>query len=95
MVQAHFGGKALCASINADECVAHGAAVLAAQRIDGSKAIKLKDVAPLSIGIGVKGGIIKVKANARKRCAALFCRPPPTHAHVVVLFAMRDPLLDR
>jgi L1 cell adhesion molecule like protein len=60
MVQAHFGGKALCASINADECVAHGAAVLAAQRIDGSKAIKLKDVAPLSIGIGVKGGIIKV-----------------------------------
>jgi L1 cell adhesion molecule like protein len=71
MVQAHFGGKELCTSINADECVAHGAAVLAAQRIDGSKAIKLKDVAPLSIGIGVKGGIIKVRENARKRSVAL------------------------
>ena len=66
MVQKYFGGKALCDKINADECVAHGAAVMAAQLMNGTKGIKLKDLAPLSIGIGIKGGVVKVRACAQQ-----------------------------
>ncbi|KAJ0437617.1 putative Heat shock protein 70 family [Helianthus annuus] len=55
MLRELFDWKQLCKSINADEAVAHGAAVLAAKLSDnGNKTVKdliLLDVTPLSLGI--------------------------------------------
>ncbi|KAK1428851.1 hypothetical protein QVD17_17691 [Tagetes erecta] len=57
MLMEYFDGKPLCKSINADEAVAYGAAVLAANLNGyGNKKVKdlmLKDVTPLSLGIKV------------------------------------------
>ncbi|GKB73794.1 putative heat shock protein 70 family protein [Tanacetum coccineum] len=55
MLTEFFNGKPLCKSINADEAVAHGAAVLAA-KLGGQvnevlQDLKLLDVTPLSLGI--------------------------------------------
>ncbi|KAJ0760300.1 putative Heat shock protein 70 family [Helianthus annuus] len=57
MLGEFFDWKPLCKSINADEAVAYGAAVLAANLSgNGNKAVKdliLLDVTPLSLGIKV------------------------------------------
>ncbi|KAI3807853.1 hypothetical protein L1987_23789 [Smallanthus sonchifolius] len=64
MLEEFFDGKPLCKSINADEAVAYGAAVLAANLGgNGSKAVKdliLLDVTPLSLGVESKGRYIGV-----------------------------------
>nr|GEU96906.1 heat shock cognate 70 kDa protein-like [Tanacetum cinerariifolium] len=59
MVEEFFGGKTLCRSLNLDEAVASGAAILAA-RLSGNddddmkqKDVVLLDVTPLSLGIEV------------------------------------------
>ncbi|KAJ0930086.1 putative Heat shock protein 70 family [Helianthus annuus] len=64
MLGEFFDGKPLCKSINADEAVAYGAAVLAANLSgNGNKAVKdliLLDVTPLSLGISADGGYMSV-----------------------------------
>ncbi|XP_021977544.1 heat shock cognate 70 kDa protein [Helianthus annuus] len=64
MLGEFFGSKALCKSINADEAVAYGAAVLAANLSgNGNKAVKdliLLDVTPLSLGISANEGYMSV-----------------------------------
>ncbi|GKE99640.1 heat shock cognate 70 kDa protein-like protein, partial [Tanacetum coccineum] len=64
MLMEFFGGKALCKSINADEAVAYGAALFAANSSGhGNKKVKdliLLDVTPLSLGIKVHGDIMHV-----------------------------------
>ncbi|KAI3676317.1 hypothetical protein L1987_85923 [Smallanthus sonchifolius] len=59
-----FDWKPLCKSINADEAVAYGAAVLAANLSgNGNKTVKdliLLDVTPLSLGIAVNEGDMSV-----------------------------------
>mmetsp|Transcript_53094 Transcript_53094/g.113381 ORF Transcript_53094/g.113381 Transcript_53094/m.113381 type:complete len:767 (-) Transcript_53094:391-2691(-) len=59
MLQDHFGGKALCKSINPDEAVAYGAAVqgaiLSNVRLSNSTELLLIDVTPLSLGIETEG----------------------------------------
>ncbi|KAL8237189.1 hypothetical protein R6Q59_018270 [Mikania micrantha] len=59
MLKELFDWKPLCKSINADEAVAYGAAVLAANLSDsGNKTVKdlmLLDVTPLSLGIEMNG----------------------------------------
>ncbi|KAL8237192.1 hypothetical protein R6Q59_018273 [Mikania micrantha] len=58
MLKEFFDWKPLCKSINADEAVAYGAAVLAAKLSgNGNKAVKdlvLLDVTPLSLGTCIK-----------------------------------------
>ncbi|GJV32269.1 heat shock cognate 70 kDa protein [Tanacetum coccineum] len=58
MLTDFFNGKTLCKSINADEAVAYGAAVLAANlNGNGSKNVQdlvLSDVTPLSLGVEVR-----------------------------------------
>ncbi|KAF5808901.1 putative Heat shock protein 70 family [Helianthus annuus] len=64
MLGEFFDWKPLCKSINADEAVAYGAAVLAANLSgNGNKAVKdliLLDVTPLSLGISADGGYMSV-----------------------------------
>ncbi|KAJ0807745.1 putative Heat shock protein 70 family [Helianthus annuus] len=64
MLSELFDGRPLCKSINADEAVAYGAAVLAANLSgNGNKIMKeiiLYDVTPLSLGIMMKGGEMSV-----------------------------------
>ncbi|GJZ74861.1 putative heat shock protein 70 family protein [Tanacetum coccineum] len=76
MLMEFFGGKALCKSINTDEAVAYGAAVLAANLSGlGNKKVKdliLLDVTPLSLGIRVRGDIMSVRVRIlmKTRCLA-------------------------
>ena len=61
-----FKGKELCMSINPDEAVAYGAAVQAALLSEGFKNVPnlvLQDVAPLSLGVSLKGDIMDVVIN--------------------------------
>jgi len=62
MIQAFFNGKQLCKEINPDEAVAYGAAVQAAIVTGaGSSEVSnmlLLDVAPLSLGLEVAGGMM-------------------------------------
>ncbi|KAI4352355.1 hypothetical protein L6164_006618 [Bauhinia variegata] len=64
LLQDFFDGKELCKSINPDEAVASGAAIMAAKLTgQGSKEVKnlsLLDVTPLSLGIYVNGDIMSV-----------------------------------
>ena len=63
LLQEFFAGKDLCKSINPDEAVAYGAAVQAALLTGSFKNVPnlvLQDVAPLSLGILVNGGIMNV-----------------------------------
>lgn len=65
MLQEFFDGKQLCQSINPDEAVAYGAAIMAAKLSgDGTtkllKDLILKDVTPLSIGTKIDGDIMSV-----------------------------------
>ncbi|KAI3762277.1 hypothetical protein L1987_52702 [Smallanthus sonchifolius] len=59
MLEEFFDGKSLCKSINVDEAVAYGAAVLAANLSgNGNKSVKdmvLLDVTPLSLGVELRG----------------------------------------
>jgi len=62
MIQAFFNGKELCKDINPDEAVAYGAAVQAAivngEGTEEVKSMLLLDVAPLSLGIEMAGGLM-------------------------------------
>jgi len=63
LLQDFFKGKDLCKSINPDEAVAYGAAVQAALLSEGIKNVPnlvLLDVAPLSLGISIKGDLMSV-----------------------------------
>ncbi|KAM0053837.1 putative Heat shock protein 70 family [Helianthus debilis subsp. tardiflorus] len=64
MLQEFLDGKELCKSVNPDEAVAYGAAVMAA-KISGSTVksvqdVLLHDVTPLSLGIDVLGDVLSV-----------------------------------
>ncbi|GKC52576.1 heat shock cognate 70 kDa protein-like protein [Tanacetum coccineum] len=75
MLMEFFGGKALCKSINADEAVAYGAALFAANLSShGNKKVKdliLLDVTPLSLGIKVLGDIMRVMIRKNTRIPAM------------------------
>lgn len=60
MISNYFGGKKLCKSVNPDEAVAAGAAVMANALTGGDKAkeILLLDVCPLNLGIKTAGDIM-------------------------------------
>ncbi|KAF8402895.1 hypothetical protein HHK36_010987 [Tetracentron sinense] len=62
LLQDLFNVKKLCESINPDEAVAHGAAVLAAilsgEDIEKVQGILLRDVTPLSLGLETVGGFM-------------------------------------
>ncbi|KAL2893932.1 Heat shock cognate 70 kDa protein [Bienertia sinuspersici] len=62
LLQEYFNGKELCKSINADEAVAFGAAYHAAilAGVGSAKNAVLVDVAPLSLGIELYSGDMKV-----------------------------------
>ena len=65
ILQEFFDGKQLCQSINPDEAVAYGAAIMAAKLCGDSTAKLLKDlvlmdVTPLSIGTMLHGDIMEV-----------------------------------
>ncbi|XP_022027931.2 LOW QUALITY PROTEIN: heat shock cognate 70 kDa protein [Helianthus annuus] len=64
LLREFFDGKSLCKTINADEAVAYGAAVLAANLSgNGNKAVKdmtLLDVTPLSLGIKSQGRYMRI-----------------------------------
>lgn len=62
-LKAMFHGKELLHSVNPDECVAYGAALLAAQLGDhaeqhSTKEMVLIDVCPLSLGLETAGGVM-------------------------------------
>lgn len=64
LLQDFFNGKELCKSINPDEAVAYGAAILAAM-LSGEDHQKVRDlvlvdVTPLSLGIKIIGGVMSV-----------------------------------
>ncbi|MFS7961781.1 putative Heat shock protein 70 family [Helianthus anomalus] len=64
MLRDFFDDKELCKSVNPDEAVAYGAAVMAA-KVSGSsdksvQDVVLRDVTPLSLGVAVRGKLLSV-----------------------------------
>ncbi|KAM0053836.1 putative Heat shock protein 70 family [Helianthus debilis subsp. tardiflorus] len=64
MLRDFFDGRDLCKSVNPDEAVAYGAAIMAA-KVSGSsdksvKDVVLLDVTPLSLGVQVRGELLSV-----------------------------------
>lgn len=62
MLQEYFNGKELCKSVNPDEAVAYGAAVLAA-KLSGKNSVRdllLVDVTPLSLAVELIGEVFEV-----------------------------------
>ncbi|KAJ0829514.1 putative Heat shock protein 70 family [Helianthus annuus] len=64
MLRDFFDGRDLCKSVNPDEAVAYGAAVMAA-KVSGSsdksvQDVLLHDVTPLSLGVDVRGDVFDV-----------------------------------
>ncbi|KAF5762674.1 putative Heat shock protein 70 family [Helianthus annuus] len=64
MLRDFFDGRELCKSVNPDEAVAYGAAVMAA-KVSGSidksvQDVLLHDVTPLSLGVAVRGELLSV-----------------------------------
>ncbi|KAI3759915.1 hypothetical protein L1987_50301 [Smallanthus sonchifolius] len=64
MLRELFDWKELCKSVNPDEAVAYGAAVMAAKlsgsKDEGVRDVLLVDVTPLSLGIEVKGEVFSI-----------------------------------
>ncbi|KAH9299502.1 hypothetical protein KI387_031184 [Taxus chinensis] len=60
LLREFFDGKELCKSVNPDEAVAYGAAVEAAFLNKECFNLVLMDVTPLSLGISVDNGVMKV-----------------------------------
>ncbi len=87
LLSSFFGGKSLSQSINPDEAVAYGAAVqgavLAGVGDKQTSGIVLLDVAPLSLGIEVRG---KTTIPARPSiCLSCLSARRCTHARVLVV----------
>ncbi|KAM0053831.1 putative Heat shock protein 70 family [Helianthus debilis subsp. tardiflorus] len=64
MLQEFFDGRELCKSVNPDEAVAYGAAIMAA-KVSGSsdkcvQNLVLRDVTPLSLGVEVRGEVLDI-----------------------------------
>ncbi|GKB76301.1 putative heat shock protein 70 family protein [Tanacetum coccineum] len=62
MLQEYFDGKKICKSVNPDEAIAYGAAIMAT-KLSGNNSVcdlVLADVTPLSLGIEVQGDIVSV-----------------------------------
>ncbi|KAJ0829513.1 putative Heat shock protein 70 family [Helianthus annuus] len=64
MLQDFFDGRDLCRSVNPDEAVAYGAAIMAA-KVSGSsdkcvQDVLVHDVTPLSLGVEIKGDVLSV-----------------------------------
>ncbi|XP_076914035.1 heat shock cognate 70 kDa protein-like [Bidens hawaiensis] len=64
MLQEFFDGRDLCKSVNPDEAVAYGAAIMASKVSGGSdksvQDVVLHDVTPLSLGVDLKGRLFDV-----------------------------------
>ncbi|GKB11468.1 putative heat shock protein 70 family protein [Tanacetum coccineum] len=63
MLKEYFNGKELCKSVNPDEAVAYGAAIMATKLSGSSTSVSdlvLMDVTPLSLGIELRGCIVDV-----------------------------------
>ncbi|GLJ47059.1 hypothetical protein SUGI_0993580 [Cryptomeria japonica] len=60
LLRQDFGQKKLCNKVNPDEAVAYGAAVQAAALNNEDVTLMLTDVAPLSLGTQIKGGVMSV-----------------------------------
>ncbi|GJW34251.1 putative heat shock protein 70 family protein [Tanacetum coccineum] len=71
MLQEFLDGKELCKSVNPDEAVAYGAAVMAAKlsgNADSSvRDLLLLDVTPLSLGVALKGDVFSVMIPRNSR----------------------------
>ncbi|KAM0053829.1 putative Heat shock protein 70 family [Helianthus debilis subsp. tardiflorus] len=69
MLQEFFDGRELCKSVNPDEAVAYGAAIMAA-KVSGCsdkcvQDVVLRDVTPLSLGVAVRGELLSVVIPSR------------------------------
>jgi heat shock 70kDa protein 1/2/6/8 len=85
MVSDFFGGKLLCKSIDADEAVAHGAAVhasiLSGEFSEKVQDLLLTEVIPLSLGLETHGGIMNIIIPRNTKIPAKMEHVFTTHLH--------------